>query len=40
MFITYPQDFENVTDAYEDAARQAVKHFETTPVWMQPAIIE
>ncbi|XP_059353168.1 mucin-2-like isoform X2 [Daphnia carinata] len=40
MFITYPQDFENVTDAYEEAARQAVIHFETTPVWMQPVPIE
>ncbi|KAI9552460.1 hypothetical protein GHT06_022826 [Daphnia sinensis] len=40
MFITYPQDFDSVTDAYEDAARQAVIHFETTPFWMQPAPIE
>lgn len=36
MFITYPKDFENLTDAYEDAAEQAVNHFEATPVWMQP----
>lgn len=37
MFMTYPEDFEIMTDAYEYAAKQAVEHFESTPVWMKPA---
>ena len=37
MFMTYPEDFEIMTDAYENAAKQAVEHFESTPTWMKPA---
>jgi len=37
LFITYPEDFEIKTDAYEYAAKQAVEHFEKTPSWMVPA---
>jgi hypothetical protein len=37
MFMTYPEDFQEITDAYEAAAKQAVKYFEPTPNWMIPA---
>ena len=38
-FICYPNEFADPTDAYECAAKDACKYFESKlPLWMKPAL--